>query len=126
MGFPVASAYYKNIQICQTTSRPKGYNIHLSSNKSSFCAEYRLFKILSNIYPDTVRKKGKKLIIFIDISGKCSKPCKNCKNLYSKFLPFCKIKYKENGNYYIKNPSLIPDTIYSNGVNKYKRERIIN
>ena len=118
MGFPSASAYYKNTLICMYTSRSKGFNINLSFNNPSYCAEYRLYRTLCQICPDAIKKRGRKLMVVVDTNGKNSKPCKNCKTFYSKFLPLCKIKYKFNDKYYIDNPSNITGSIYSKGVNK--------
>ena len=121
MGFPVAYAYYKNNELCSTTSRSKGYNLYGGRNKSSFCAEYRLYKKLSSSYPNHIKNKGKKLLILVDINGINSKPCRNCQQFYTKMLPYCRIRYKENGKYVTNYPELIENTIYSNGFNKYKR-----
>ena len=122
MGFPVATAYYKNTQICQATSRSKGFNIHMSCNKPSLCAEYRLYKIMSAKFPEILKKKGRKLVIIVDINGNNSKPCKNCKNFYRKLLPLCKIKFKENGQYIIKIPTQIDKCVYCKGVKKYNKK----
>lgn len=117
MGFPVASAFYRHTELCTYTSRPKGRNLYGATNKVSFCAEYRLYTKLANIYPDFIKKKGKKLLIVVDINGDCSKPCRNCQRFLSEKLPFCKIKFKENGKFIETNPKFI-DSRYSKGVRR--------
>lgn len=118
MGFPIASAYYKNNEICTYTSRPKGLNLFGATNKLSFCAEYRLYLKLCRSFPDFIKKKGKKLVIVIDINGNCSKPCRNCQRFFSSKLPFCKMKYKEKGKFKLSNPGFI-DSTYSKGFSKF-------
>ena len=66
------------------------------------------------------KKKGRKLLVLVDMNGINSKPCRNCKNFYSKFLPLCKIKFKENGSFITSNPQFIQKCIYCNGVKKNK------
>ncbi len=118
MGFPVASAFYRHNELCTYTSRPKGFNLYGAHNKPSFCAEYRLYQKLANSFPDFIKKKGKKLLIVIDINGKCSKPCRNCQKFLADKLPFCKIKYKENGQFTQSNPIFI-NSKYTKGVHRY-------
>ena len=119
MGFPVASAYYKNNEICTYTSRSKGYNLFGATNKLSFCAEYRLYQKLCHSFPDFIKRKGKKLVIVIDINGECSKPCRNCQKFFTSKLPFCKMKYKEKGEFKQSNPGFI-DSKYSKGFSRLK------
>ena len=119
MGFPFATAYYKNNPICFYTSRSKGFNINHSFNNPSYCAEYRIYRTLCRICPDAIKNKGRKLLVLVDINGKSSKPCRNCKSFYSRVLPLCKIKFKENGIYIIRNPIDIIGSVYSKGTKGY-------
>lgn len=64
------------------------------------------------------KKKGKKLMIVIDINGECSKPCRNCQKFFTSKLPFCKMKYKEKREFKLSNPVFI-DSKYSRGFSKY-------
>tara|TARA_B110001450_G_C17543370_1_gene449541 strand:+ start:540 stop:935 length:396 start_codon:yes stop_codon:yes gene_type:complete len=125
MGFPFVTAFYKNTNICNFTSRSKGYNIHNSSNNPSYCAEYRVYRLLSQKCPDAIKNKGRKLLILIDINGFNSKPCLICKKFYTKNLPLCKMKYKENGTFVTNNPSNIENSIYSKGVKVWNKTEMI-
>jgi hypothetical protein len=119
MGFPVATAYYKKRELCKVTSRPKGSNLFGATNKLSFCAEYRLYLKLCHSFSDFIKCKGKKLVIVIDINGECSKPCRNCQKFFTIKLPFCKMKYKEKGEFKQSNPVFI-DSKYSKGFSRLK------